>query len=334
MPFWISLVVAVIGCLVSAGLGCLLIPLLKKLNFGQTILEIGPRWHKAKEGTPTMGGFMFIISTLVAVTVGYFIWSNQSKDILSLSTNGLLKLVVGLAFALFNGAIGFIDDYIKVVKKRNLGLTSKQKLILQFIAAGIYLGALYLLGDSTTIWLPILGQVDFGLFYYPLIAMMIVYIVNAVNIADGVDGLCGTLTVIAALCLTFICTMLMESEMSLFAMALAGGCLGYLVWNFYPAKVLMGDTGSLFIGGAIIAIGMATRQHIALILVSLVYILEALSVVIQVISFKTTGKRIFKMSPIHHHFELCKWSEYKIVVVFSLVGLLGGAGAILLVMGM
>lgn len=331
MPFWINIIVAVIAFVVSAVTGIFLIPYLKKLHFGQTILDIGPAWHKSKEGTPMMGGFMFILGSLIATVIGFFIWNSYSKGIEMPDYTGVFKLLAGIAFALLCCLIGFIDDYIKAVKKRNLGLNSKQKLVMQLVFTSLYLWVLYLLGDrATTIAFPFFGDVDFKLVYYPIMVMFMTFLVNAFNLTDGIDGLCGTVTAIASLSLMMICVSLFQYEQSIFAMAVAGACVGFLVWNLHPAKVFMGDTGSMFLGGAIVSIGMATRQHLLLVLVGIIYVCEALSVMIQVISFKTTGKRIFKMSPIHHHFEMCKWSEYKIVIVFSSISLAAGAIAIII----
>ncbi len=329
MPFWINIIVALIALVISAVTGIFLIPYLKKLHFGQTILEIGPKWHKAKQGTPIMGGFMFIFGSIIATTCGFFIWESANNSIDIIDNTRSLKLFAGIAFALLCSMIGFADDYIKAIKKRNLGLNSKQKLILQFIFAILYLWVLYLLGDrATTITFPFFGAVDFKIFYYPIMVLFITFLVNAVNLTDGIDGLCGTVTAVASLSFMMICVSLAQYEQAIFAIALAGGCVGFLVWNLHPAKVFMGDTGSMFLGGAIVSFGMATRQHLILVLVGIIYVCEALSVVLQVISFKTTGKRIFKMSPIHHHFEMCKWNEYKIVIVFTLVGLAAGIIAV------
>ena len=329
MPYWINIIVAGIAFLVSALTGVFLIPFLKKIHFGQTILEIGPAWHKSKEGTPIMGGFMFIIGSILATVVGFFIWNSNSKSIGLADYTNAYKLLTGIVFALLCSSIGFIDDYIKAVKKRNLGLNSKQKLIMQFVFASLYLWVLYLLGDkATTITFPFFGAVDFKFFYYPLMVLFITFLVNAVNLTDGIDGLCGSVTTVASLAFMMICISISQYEQSIFAMALAGACVGFLVWNLHPAKVFMGDTGSMFLGGAIVSFGVATRQHLLLVLVGIIYVCEALSVVLQVISFKTTGKRIFKMSPIHHHFEMCKWNEYKIVIVFSIVGLIAGIIAV------
>lgn len=224
-----------------------------------------------------------------------------------------------------------------MAKKQNEGLTPKQKLALQVVAAILWLAAMYWLGDrSTTIDL-VFVRFDIRWFYYPVMVLVILYLTNAVNLTDGVDGLCGTVTLVAMLIFTLICSRLQMTSYTLFTMALAGGCLGFLVWNLHPAKCFMGDTGSMFLGAAVASVGLATHQHLVLILVALVYILEALSVMIQVTYFKYTkkkygeGRRIFKMTPIHHHFEMSGFSEYKIVITFSLFGLIAGAVGLLLV---
>ena len=333
MPFWINLIVALTAFSISAVTGKFLIPLLKKLHFGQTIYEDGPKWHKDKQGTPMMGGFMFIIGTTIALAVGYTIYRFKSADPTVIPDNtGLYRLLAGFAYALLNAGIGFIDDYTKAVKKQNLGLKAKQKMVMQFTISAAFLAALYLLGDtSTKITFPFIGDIDFGIFYYVIMILYLVFLTNAVNLTDGIDGLCGSVTVIVGLSFVMLCASMGIWEYSIFGMALAGGCLGFLIWNLHPAKVFMGDTGSMFLGGAVCALGFVTHQHLLLALVAIVYILEALSVVVQVLYFKATkGKRLFKMSPIHHHFELSGFSEYKIVITFSTVALLAGVAAILI----
>ncbi len=330
MPFWVNTVVALIAFGVSAAAGIFLIPLLKKLHFGQTIYEKGPAWHNSKQGPPMMGGFMFIIGTLAAAAAGYAIFRFRQNGGTAVPDNtGLYRLLAGLAFALLNGCIGFTDDYIKAVKKQNLGLKAKQKMVMQFIVSAAFLYALRLLGDrSTAIAFPFFGDVDFGIFYYPIMVLYLIFLTNAVNLTDGVDGLCGSVTVIVGLSFVMLCAAMGEWEYSIFAMALAGACLGFLVWNLHPAKVFMGDTGSMFLGGAVCAMGFAMHKHLLLALIAIVYVLDALSVVIQVTYFKLTkGKRLFKMSPIHHHFELCGYSEYKIVILFTTAALIAGIAA-------
>lgn len=325
MPFWVNIIVAVTAFAVAAATGIFLIPLLKKIHFGQTIYEDGPAWHKSKQGTPIMGGFMFILGSAVASAVGYAVYRFVSQDVVIPSNTELYRFLAGFAYALLNMIIGFSDDYIKAVKKQNLGLRAWQKMIMQFTFSAAFLIALYLIGDVKTTLNLFWFELDLGIFYYPFMLLVMVYITNAVNLTDGIDGLCGSMTVVSMLSFVMLCSSMGMWEYSIFSMAVAGGCLGFLVWNLHPAKVFMGDTGSMFLGGTVVAIGFATRQHLLMVLIAAVYIFEALSVVIQVIYFKLThGKRLFKMSPIHHHFELCGWSEYKIVIVFSLVTLACG----------
>lgn len=321
--------VAAVSFVITAVIGKYLIPFLHKLNFGQTILEEGPKWHKKKQGTPTMGGIMFIIGIVIATTAGVLLFAIGHRfDSVSRFVFG------GLIFAVLNGAIGFFDDYVKVVKKRNLGLTAIQKLVLQFSAAAVYLFIMAICKDNTQILVPFVGYVDLGFFYYPVMAIVLVGIVNAVNLTDGIDGLVGSITFFACLFMMLIANVLTQHVPNvLFAAAGAGGCLGFLVWNFHPAKCFMGDTGSLFLGGLVCGIALAMDMQLILILIALTYLLEMFSVVLQVSYFKLThGKRIFKMSPIHHHFEMCGWSETKIVCVFSGFTALCGLGALLLVL--
>lgn len=328
MPFWINLITALTAFAVSAVTGKFLIPLLKKIHFGQTIYEDGPKWHKNKQGTPIMGGFMFILGSLAAAAIGYTVFRFRSADVTIPDNTGFYKLIAGIIFALLNMLIGFSDDYIKAVKKQNLGLKAWQKMIMQFTFSSVFLVVLYMLGDTSTTLDLYWFSLDIGIFYYPFILLVIVFITNAVNLTDGIDGLCGSVTVISMLSFAMLCTAMSLWEYSIFAIAVAGGCLGFLVWNLHPAKVFMGDTGSMFLGGAVVAIGIVTRQHLLFALIAIIYICEALSVVIQVAYFKLTkGKRIFKMTPIHHHFELCEWGEYKIVIVFSVVSLIAGTAA-------
>jgi len=343
MSNWITIGVALGSAVLAAVIGLVLIPFLKKIHFGQTILEEGPKWHKSKQGTPIMGGFMFIISSIVAAALGYVVYL-YSGDAPEDTRMGILRLAACIVFSILFAGIGFIDDYIKAVKKQNLGLTSKQKMLFQFILCAGFLAALYFLGDKSTEINLIFVSFDIGLFYYPLMIIFMIYVSNAINLTDGVDGLCGSITFVTMLAFSLICTFMELFDASLYAMAISGGCLGFLVWNFHPAKCFMGDTGSMYLGGSFVAIGLVTHNHLLIVLIGLVYILEALSVVIQVSYFKYTarqhfkktgekgkGKRIFKMSPIHHHFELSGFSEYKIVVTFSLTAVLVSLAGVLLV---
>lgn len=315
---------AVIAFAVSAVLGKFLIPFLRKIKFGQTIKENGPVWHKSKQGTPNMGGFMFIIGSVVGILVGFILLKVLWKEPLGLSAVNSVKLFGGLGMALIFGFIGFLDDYIKDVKKRNLGLNAKQKLIMQFFTAVAYLLSVYLAGDtSTTVIFPFFGQLDLGFFYYVIMILFILFLSNAVNLTDGIDGLAASVTFLVCISVLIMSGVLRLLGIGVYASALAGGLLGFLIYNFHPAKVFMGDTGSMFLGGSVLALGFGINLPVLILLFGIIYVVEAMSVVLQVISFQTTGKRIFKMSPIHHHFEMCGWSEGKIVGVFSLVTLVG-----------
>ena len=326
------LAVAAIGFAVSAVSGYFLIPYLHKLHFGQTILDIGPSWHKNKQGTPTMGGFMFIFAILIASVVGYFMLSQGKNDLWHGTQVEIARYWGTILLAVSFGIIGFVDDYIKVVKKRNLGLTAIQKLIMQFVAAGLYMLILYTAGDTSTVLIiPFLGQLDLGLVYFPLCVVGIVYITNSVNLTDGLDGLCGSVTCVSALGFMMVSAAMGFGGINLLSTALAAACLGFLVWNFYPAKVFMGDTGSMFLGGMVTGLAFGVGMPLILAFLGIIYICESMSVVLQVISFKTTGKRIFKMSPIHHHFEMSGLSEVKIDFAFSDVTAVGAVLAVLAV---
>ena len=243
-----------------------------------------------------------------------------------LSAQGGVKLFDSWIMAMGFGAIGFMDDYIKVVKKQNLGLTARQKYMMQLVIAAIYLVMLHMAGDrSTSVAIPFFGRIELGPLYYVFALVVITGFVNAVNLTDGVDGLSSSVTFVNALAMLVVTGILGFAETGLASAALAGGLLGYLIWNFYPAKVFMGDTGSLFMGGMVVGLAFQVGLPLLLVLTGVIYWCEALSVILQVISFKTTGKRIFKMSPIHHHFELSGWSEVRIVGTFAAVGLIGGA---------
>ena len=326
------LAVAAIGFAVSAVSGYFLIPYLHKLHFGQTILDIGPSWHKNKQGTPTMGGFMFIFAILIASVVGYFMLSQGKNDLWHGTQVEIARYWGTILLAVSFGIIGFVHDYIKVVKKRNLGLTAIQKLIMQFVAAGLYMLILYTAGDTSTVLIiPFLGQLDLGLVYFPLCVVGIVYITNSVNLTDGLDGLCGSVTCVSALGFMMVSAAMGFGGINLLSTALAAACLGFLVWNFYPAKVFMGDTGSMFLGGMVTGLAFGVGMPLILAFLGIIYICESMSVVLQVISFKTTGKRIFKMRPIHHHFEMCGLSEVKIDFAFSAVTAVGAVLAVLAV---
>lgn len=331
MNSFLFLMAALVAFAVTAVLGWWLIPFLHKLKFGQNIREVGPSWHKNKEGTPTMGGILFIAGVAAAVCSCVPVYYRQNGAETPLMQ---VKIFAGLAMALAYGAIGFMDDYISIKKKRNLGLNERQKLILQFLVAGAYFLTLYLAGEDTATTVPFLGQADLGLLYYPLAAILLVGLTNAVNFTDGIDGLNSTVSFFALMALALCAGALSMASMAAMGVAAAAACVGFLIWNFHPAKVFMGDTGSLFLGGMVGALAFGLDMPILLLPAGLVYWLEIVSVVLQVAYFKHTkrkykeGRRLFKMSPIHHHFEMCGWSEVKICAVFGTASLLGGALAL------
>ena len=318
----------VIAAVITGLLGYFMVPFLHKIKFGQTIREVGPSWHKNKQGTPTMGGIMFIIGSSVAAVICIaFLWLNGGAETQLM----LVKVVAGALMAVGFGIVGFLDDYISIKKHRNLGLTEIQKLILQFIIVGAYLLSVALAGGTTETVIPFLGSVDLGFFYYILAAVFIVGMVNAVNFTDGIDGLNTSVTLVVALVFSVIAMLLNRVGLSLYAAAIVGAMIGFLFWNANPAKVFMGDTGSLFLGGAVCALAFGVNMPILLILIGIIYIVEILSVVLQVTYFKIShGKRIFKMAPIHHHFEMCGSNENKIFFVFSGVTLFAGIIGVLL----
>ena len=330
-----AVVAALVAFVVTSLLGYIVIPYLRKLKFGQTILEIGPKWHEGKKGTPTMGGVMIIIGVLVALGAAFCQSALSSGDFYTdLKMPFKLSLfLAGLIMALGMGAIGFIDDYIKVVKKRNLGLTAKQKTFLQLLVSALYLMTLALCGVKTTN-IPFIGDISVtngaGLIFWPIALMFVYGFTNAVNLTDGLDGLASSVTLVASCAFMLISGYFGVYHNNVAAAALAGACAGFIVWNSKPAKVFMGDTGSMFLGGMVVALSFSTGRPIILLLVGIIYLIEAFSVMLQVAYYKKTKKRIFKMAPIHHHFEMCGFSEEKVVFIFSLVTLIASVLAILL----
>ncbi len=307
-----------IAFILSLSLGMCIIPMLRRLKFGQEIREIGPAWHASKAGTPTMGGIIFIAASAASLIITC-VWGLIAGKNSGGSVDLLIVVLLSLAF----GVIGFIDDYIKVVKKRNLGLTAVQKFGFQFIAALIFATFVALFSDAgTVIDLPFTKtDINLSWLYIPFIIFVMLGTVNSVNLTDGLDGLAATVTFVVMLFYVLTSIKLGNSAMALFAAVLAGALAGFLFYNHKPAKVFMGDTGSLFLGGAVCGLAIILGQPITLLIVGLIYVIETLSVIMQVTSYKLTGKRIFKMSPIHHHFEMCGWGEVKIVCVFSLITL-------------
>ena len=327
---WIIMAVVLAFAITSIS-GMWLLPILRKLHFGQTILDIGPRWHKNKQGTPTMGGIMFIFGIVLSV-VASFLLMQMGGGLPDRPDGAAIKarLFYGLMLAIAFGLIGFVDDYLKVVRKQNEGLTPNQKLFLQLLFGASYLGLLYISGSrSTALVVPFLGILEIGPFYYPFALFAILALSNAVNFTDGLDGLLSSVTFVVAIAYMILTVLLGQWELEILAGAMAGGCLGFLVWNFYPAKVFMGDTGSLFLSGLVIALCFGTGLPLFVLLIGVIYVVEMASVVIQMTYFKLThGKRIFKMSPIHHHFELCGYTEVQIVTAFALTTAAGSALAI------
>jgi len=298
----------VIAFVISIVIGPFLIPMLRRLKIGQSIREIGPNWHSKKSGTPTMGGIIFILGAAIATLI------------LARDQKVMILLLSSIAF----GIIGFIDDFIKVVMKRNLGLTASQKFTAQLIVSVVFVAALYYLGYvDTKIYIPFVPyKIDLSWIYMFFTVFVVMGTVNSVNLTDGLDGLASSITVVVSIFFTAAAFLLKETNAAIFSASITGGCLGFLIFNRYPAKVFMGDTGSLFLGGAIAGLAVLLKLPLALVIVGGVYLAETLSVILQVISFKTTGKRIFKMSPLHHHFEMLGWKETKVVAVFTAVTIL------------
>ena len=316
--------VAVVSFLLTVIISKKLIPVLKAHKIGQSIREEGPEDHKSKAGTPTMGGICFIMAMLLAlaaISVGFVMVDKQSE---------LVPLALTLVLALANGLIGFVDDYCKLIKKQNEGLKPKAKIILQTLAAGLYILALAFFGNLTT-ELPIpFTQIslELGWLYYVFAIFLIVGIVNSVNLTDGLDGLASSVTIVVMAFFAVVSLVAANTPLALLSAAILGGLAGFLIFNAHPAKVFMGDTGSLFLGGAVTGAAFLINQPLIIVIVGGVYIIEAVSVMIQVSVYKATKKRpqgpkkVFRMSPIHHHFELGGWCENKVVVVFGLVTLL------------
>ncbi|CEG22394.1 Phospho-N-acetylmuramoyl-pentapeptide-transferase [Planococcus massiliensis] len=296
------------------------IPLLKRMKFGQSIREEGPESHMKKTGTPTMGGLVYLIAIIATVLIVGMI-----ADVLTAKVFVLLLVLFGF------GLIGFLDDFIKVVLKRNLGLTSLQKLIGQIVIAAISFFLLNGVGFDTAVSIPFTSvSLELSMVYVLFMIFWLVGFSNAVNLTDGLDGLVAGTASIAFAAYGVLAIMQDETGIAIFTFSVTGALLGFLVFNKYPAKVFMGDTGSLALGGALAMVSILLKQELLLLLIGLVFVIETLSVILQVGSFKLRKKRIFKMSPIHHHFELSGWSEWKVVTVFWLVGLIAAVIAIAL----
>ncbi len=303
---FLSVAVALLSGLI---LTPVLIPFLRRLKFGQSIREEGPSWHQKKSGTPTMGGIAIIIACLfAALLIMKMTFSAVGTDMLILTGSALLF-----------GIVGFIDDFIKVVMKRNLGLSAKAKFLLQlFVSILSTVALLYTGAINGELILPFFKEtVNIGLLIIPLIIIVQLAVVNSANLTDGLDGLAASVTLVISAFLALVAFLMGKMVAAIFMGALSGALLAFLFFNWNPAKVFMGDTGSLFLGGAVALCAVMLKMPIILIIICGVYLLETLSVIIQVVSFKTTGKRVFKMSPLHHHFEMCGYKEKKIVLMFS-----------------
>lgn len=302
----------IMAFLITVLLAPVFIPFLRRLKFGQSIRDEGPQSHQKKTGTPTMGGIVFLVSIVITTFVMTGKYSDPGPET-------YLMILVTVGF----GLLGFLDDFIKVVMKRNLGLTSKQKLLGQIVISVIFYLIFKQNDFPTTVSIPLTDiSFELGWFYCLFIIFWLVGFSNAVNLTDGLDGLVSGTSAIAFGALAVLAWNQSQYDVAIFGVAVVGAVLGFLVFNAHPAKVFMGDTGSLALGGAIATIAILTKLEIILILIGGVFVIETLSVILQVASFKTTGKRIFKMSPLHHHYELVGWSEWRVVVTFWTIGLL------------
>ncbi len=306
--FLLSLVISLIITLI---LEKKFIPFLMRIKMGQVILEIGPRWHKSKEGTPTMGGIFFITAIALVTLILGGIEAYKTGD---------FSVIITLIMMLLFGVIGFIDDYTKFVKKQNKGLTALQKLVLQFVVAALYIASMAYMGYiDTTLDLPFTDKaVELGGFYYVISVVFITFIVNSVNLTDGIDGLAGSVTLVISLLFALLAFIFSNTAVIALTGAAIGGLIGFLWYNINPARIFMGDTGSLFLGGMVVGFAYIFNSPFLIFFAGMWYMIESVSVMIQVFSFQIFGKRVFKMTPIHHHFEMCSWTEHKIVRVFSL----------------
>lgn len=320
MTLAIPLMAIAVAFIISIVSGLIIIPALRRMRFGQSIREEGPEAHKKKAGTPTMGGLIFMTSIILSTLFLSYIY-----DVMTTQTIVLLLIFVGF------GVIGFLDDFIIVVQKKNLGLTSLQKLIGQIIVAVAAFFLLKMGPFETTVSLPFTNiEIELGILYVAFLVFWLVGFSNAVNITDGLDGLVAGTSSIAFAAFGILALNYEQEDIAMFAFVVTGAMLGFLLFNKKPAKVFMGDTGSLALGGALAMISVLLKQEVMLLFIGIVFVVETLSVIIQVISFKLTGKRVFKMSPIHHHFELSGWSEWKIVIVFWSIALLAAAVPVLM----
>ncbi len=311
-------IVGVSSFALTAILSRCIIPILRAKKAGQPIREEGPRSHMSKQGTPTMGGIAFILAIAVVlsgIAIWYAVMSKQKE---------LIPLALTMALAVMNGMIGFFDDYKKLVKKQNEGLKAGQKFLLQLLAAIVYVVLLKLLGFiDTSLHIPFTNiVVELGFVYYIFAVILVVGVVNSVNLTDGLDGLASSVTLVVSVFFLLVALFALptvSASLALLAVAVIGAMLGFLIYNHHPAKVFMGDTGSLFLGGAVVGAAFIINEPMIIVIAGGIYIFEVISDIIQVFSYKTFHKRVFKCAPVHHHFEACGWSEVTIVIVFSLV---------------
>lgn len=306
---------AISSFLITKYMTAWLIPKLKSIKLGQKILDIGPRWHKNKEGTPTMGGLAFLVAFAVVFTALAVLAGLRGQ------IDSVARLLFCAALMLFNGAIGCLDDYAKFFKKQNQGLTAAAKFLMQVVVAALFsLGYAWTRGFATTMKIPFMDMpLDLGWGWYIISVLLITGVVNAVNLTDGLDGLASSVTFFVSLFFVIAGSAAFCFEVVILGSVLIGITLGFLVYNLYPAKIFMGDTGSLFLGAGVVSLAYLLDNPLISLVVGFIYVVEAASVIIQVLVYKMTKKRVFKMAPIHHHFERCEWSELKVVSVFSMV---------------
>ena len=304
--------------LMTVLLGRSIIPYLKNKKMEQIIREEGPSWHQCKAGTPTMGGICFIMAILI-VCAGFAVFYALQNE-----QSTLIPMALTLALAVFNGMVGFVDDYCKLIKKQNEGLKAWQKFSLQIVAAVLYIIALMATGYlDTSLTIPFISvEIELGFFYYIFALFLITGMVNSVNLTDGIDGLASTVTLIVMGFFAVVAFDVMSESLTLISATLIGGMIGFLVYNLHPAKVFMGDTGSLFLGGIVTGCAFLINNPLIIVIAGGIFVLEAASDIIQVGCYKLTHKRVFKMAPIHHHFEKCGWNEAQIVTIFGGVTLL------------
>lgn len=328
---WIAYILlgVVSSFVITKGMTAWLIPKLKSIKLGQKILDIGPRWHKSKEGTPTMGGLAFLFAFSIAFSL-LAVFAVVRGDMQS-ENRFVPKLLFSVAMIFLNGAIGVLDDYTKFFKKQNQGLKALPKFVMQMaVSIGYTLGIAWVRGFSTAMYIPFYGrEVELGAVWYIISVLLITGVVNSVNLTDGIDGLASSVTFFVSCFFVFSGVLLANLGVVLLGAVIIGITLGFLVYNFYPARIFMGDTGSLFLGGAVVAMAYMLDNPLLSLIVGVIYVVEAASVIIQVGVYKLTKKRVFKMAPIHHHFEKSGWSEITIVSVFSFVTVIAAVVAYL-----